>query len=145
MNILKSTVMVVVALLTLGQMSDAKAEGMDLVGHYELERKVAVSWTWGNQRVIWVGKNVGKDHSLVTVNFQGAKVSLLEGYRGLYLGSVGARITETRYYSNTGYVYAKIVVNARTYSDKAQTFIADVNYSINVYDDTSARNARSNY
>lgn len=147
MNILKSALVVVIALLTLAQTSSAKAENMNMVSHHNVEKHIFIGQEWNGQKEVWVGKFVGKDHRLVTVDFQGAKITLLEQRR---MGVVGARITETRYYSNTGYVYAKFVLDGNTDFrsgawSKTWYFWADINYSISVYDGTSANNARNSY
>lgn len=142
MNILKTGLMVVVAVMSLAQTSNAKAEGMNLYRYYEEESQMNVSWLWAGNKEVWVGKYVGKDHRLVTVDFQGAHVGF---YTASNLQSVGARIDETRYYSNTGYVYAKVVLDSSTFNGVGRSFRATVNYSVSVYDGTSATNARSSY
>ena len=147
MNILKTGLMMVVAVLTLAQTSNAQAEGMNMYRHYEVEKHIMIGKDWQGRKEVWVGQFVGKNHRLVTVDFQGATITLREQRA---FGIVGARITETRYYSNTGYVYAKFVLDGNTdyrsgsYS-KTWHFWADVNYSISVYDGTSATNAKSSY
>lgn len=147
MNILKRVLVVVVAVLSLAQTSNAQQEGMNLVRHYDEEKHIFIGQEWKGRKEVWVGKFVGKNHRLVTVAFQGAKITLPEQSS---MGIVGARITETRYYSNTGYVYAKFALDGNTdYRSGAWSdtwyFWSDINYSISVYDGTSATNARNSY
>ena len=147
MKILKTGLMVVVAVLSLAQTSIAQAEGMNLLRYSEEEKHIFIGKQWEGRKEVWVGKYVGKNHRLVTVDFQGATITLREQRA---FGIVGARITETRYYSNTGYVYAKFALDGNTdfrSGEWSQTwyFWADVNYSISVYDGTSATNAKNSY
>ena len=142
MNIFKSTFLVVIAVLSLVQTSSAKAKDMDILRHLNVEKSVVVSYDWNGHKDVWVGHYVGKGRRLVVVNFQGAKISTSYSYD---MGVVGARVVDTRYYGDTGYVYTKIALDGDTDKRAGLGFHATFNYSITVYEGTLANNAKSTF
>lgn len=141
MNILKSALVVLVALLTMVQTSSVNAEGMDLVRHFDVEKEMRITFDWNGHREVWIGHNIGKGHRLAVVDFQGAKISNTK----FSFGVVGARVIDTRYYADSGYVYAKFALDGDTRRSDGLSFDVVFNYNVTVYDGTHAGNARSTY
>lgn len=139
MSILKTVLVMVVTVMSLAQASSVQAEGMDMVKRYDLTRTFVVDALWHGHKKVWIGQYIGKNHSLVTADFQGVTI----GQPSKVREQSGARLIETRYYADTGYVYTQIILDSNTGSIIQTGYHATVSITLTAFEGTSVNNART--